>query len=144
MQFYKHGSYNGIAVLQCELRRVTGVTSVSYLGPLSTNIFEPRYKKCAQPVCTIFFSRSAVCCVFLYKRLGTASGQPKQQTADRNVFAWPPCKGRAIASWTLSFNLYFYMLNLPHFEHSLPPFHFHCLLLLNLPLFHPFVFSPRS
>ena len=87
MQFYKHGSYNGIAVLQYELKRVTGVTSVSYLGPLSTNIFEPRYKKCAQPVCTIFFSRSAVCCVFLYKRLGSQNNKRSTGMSSRGLLA---------------------------------------------------------
>ena len=85
--------------LQCELRRVTSVTSVSYLGPPSTNIWSDG-TKCAQPVCSIFFDSAAVWCVFLYKRL-----QTKQQTVDRNVFAWPSCNGQAIASWTLSFHL---------------------------------------
>ena len=56
--------------------------------------------------------------MFLYKRV-----QTKQQTVDRNVFAWPSCNGQAIASWTLSFHLV-----LVHFE-------LYCLLLLTLPYF---------
>jgi len=50
--------------------------------------------------------------------------QTKQQTVDRNVFAWPSCNGQAIASWTLSFHLV--LVHLPHFE-------LYCLLLLTLP-----------
>ena len=59
--------------------------------------------------------------MFLYKRV-----QTKQQTVDRNVFAWPSCNGQAIASWTLSFHLV--LVHLPHFE-------LYCLLLLTLPYF---------
>ena len=106
---------------------------MSPAAPISGHRVQTFWKqKCAQPVCTIFLARTTVCCcVFLYKLLV----QTKQQTVDRNVFAWPPCDGQAIASWTLSFCLYFY---LPHFE-------LYSLLLLNLPYFSPsFAFSPRS
>ena len=87
---FKHGSFYGIALLQSELRRVltSSVTSVSYLGPLSTNIFEPRYKNVRNP--SVQYSSAALqsgAAVFLYKRLGSQNNKRSTGMSSRGLLA---------------------------------------------------------
>ena len=66
---------------------MTSVTSVSYLGPLSTNIFEPRYKK-MRNLCVQYSSATLQsAAVFLYKRLGSQNNKRSTGMSSRGLLA---------------------------------------------------------